>query len=81
MDFTDEGTSKIAIRGKSYIDKNSIVVRFDDEDGESRRLLTFTKTDGVDTQVFEFEKVTGVQKVTFIFLPGCNFDFEWFKFS
>lgn len=81
MDFTNEGTTKVTISGKSYIDKNSIIIRFEGKDGESRSLLTFTKSEDITNQVFEIKKTTDVHKVTFIFLPGCDFDFESFKFS
>lgn len=81
MDFTAEGTSKLVIHGHSPIDKNTIHIRFAGEDGQSNQLVEFTKSEGYEERVFELERVTGVQKVIFIFLPGSQFDFDWFRFE
>lgn len=81
MDFTAEGTSKLVIYGRSPIDKNTIHIRFAGEDGQSNQLVEFTHSEGYEERVFELEQVSGVQKVTFIFLPGSQFDFGWFRFE
>lgn len=82
MDFSSEGASRIVIYGKSPIDKNTIHIRFTDEDGETtNQLIDFTHSEEYEERVFELEKISGRQKVTFIFLPGCNFDFGWFRFK
>ena len=81
IDFTSDGASKIVIYGKSPIDKNTIHIRFTNAEGQSNQLIEFTYTDEYVERVFELEKVTGSQKVTFIFLPGCRFDFGWFRFE
>ncbi|CAM3606651.1 glycoside hydrolase family 2 TIM barrel-domain containing protein [Marinicrinis lubricantis] len=81
MDFTEAGTSKLTIYGRSPIDKNTIHIRFSGEGGESNQLVEFTQSEGYEERVFDLERVTGVQKVTFIFLPGSNFDFGWFRFE
>ncbi|PAF31248.1 glycoside hydrolase family 2 TIM barrel-domain containing protein [Paenibacillus sp. 7516] len=81
MDFTAEGTSKLVIYGRSPIDKNTIHIRLAGEDGQSNQLVEFTHSEGYEERVFELEQVSGVQKVTFIFLPGSQFDFGWFRFE
>ncbi|MFD1136601.1 hypothetical protein [Paenibacillus urinalis] len=81
MDFTAEGASRVVFYGSSPIDKNTIHIRFAGPDGESNQLVEFTQSNGYEEQVFELETVTGQQKVTFIFLPGSNFDFGWFRFE
>jgi len=81
MDFADKGTSGIKIYGKSHIDKNSIIIRFVSKDGERRQLIEFAKSDNCEEQVLEIENVSGICQVSFIFLPGCNFDFGWFRFE
>ncbi|MCM3204132.1 glycoside hydrolase family 2 TIM barrel-domain containing protein [Paenibacillus illinoisensis] len=81
MDFTAEGTSKLVIYGRSPIDKNTIHIRFAGENGQSNQLVEFTHSEGYEERVFELEQVSGVQKVTFIFLPGSQFDFGWFRFE
>lgn len=81
FDFTSKGAVKLRIFGKSPIDKNTIHIRFANEEGGSNQIIEFTKADKYEERVFTLEKVTGIQKVTFIFLPGCNFDFGWFSFE
>ncbi len=81
MDYAAGGASRIVIFGRSPIDKNTIQIRFEGADGESSQLVEFIHSDGYVERAFELERVTGVQKVTFIFLPGSNFDFGWFRFE
>ena len=81
MDFSDEGSIMLIIHGKSHIDKNSIIIVTENEKGKSQQLISFKKTEGLSTQSFEIKKIKGYYKVTFIFLPGSNFDFSWFRFS
>ncbi|MDC3416897.1 glycoside hydrolase family 2 TIM barrel-domain containing protein [Aquibacillus salsiterrae] len=81
MDFTDQGATKLVVNGKSPIDKNTIHVKFANEDGESTQIVEFNYSDEIEERVFDLEKVTGMQKVTFVFLPGSNFDFSWFRFE
>lgn len=80
LDFTEEGVTKISIFGKTPLEKNTIHILFEDEEGEMRQIVEFTKTERYEERVFELEKITGKKDVTFLFLPGSNFDFGWFKF-
>lgn len=81
MEFAAEGSAKIEIYGRSNIDKNTIHIRFSNQDGSINQIVEFTHSEEYEKQVFELEKVTGIQNVTFIFLPGCDFDFGWFRFE
>ena len=82
MDFGECGVSKINIYGRSEIDKNSINILFEDKDGnKNKQLIEFKHSDDYEEREFELEKVNGIQKVTFVFLPGCKFDFGWFRFQ
>ncbi|WP_272040128.1 glycoside hydrolase family 2 TIM barrel-domain containing protein [Paenibacillus sp. JJ-100] len=81
MDFTSEGASKLVIYGASPIDKNTIHIRFSGADGQHNQLVEFTQSKGYEERSFELERVSGEQKVTFIFLPGSQFDFGWFRFE
>ncbi|MCP1135803.1 DUF4982 domain-containing protein [Paenibacillus polysaccharolyticus] len=81
MDFTSEGASKLVIYGASAIDKNTIHIRFSGADGQSNQLVEFIQSEGYEERTFELEPVYGEQKVTFIFLPGSQFDFGWFRFE
>ena len=81
LNFAGEGATNLTIFGRSHHDKNTIQVSFLSDEGETKQMIEFTKTDKFEEKVFEIEKVTGIQKVTFIFLPGCYFDFGWFRFE
>ena len=80
MDFARQGFSKIIICGRSRIDKSTIHVRFHSEDGEVNQLVDFSYSDDFVIREFPLKSVQGKQKVTFVFLPGSNFDFKWFQF-
>ncbi|WP_090237123.1 hypothetical protein [Fictibacillus solisalsi] len=77
----NEAGWEVVPNGHSTIDKNTIHIRFENADGESRQMVEFSHSNGDDERVFNLEKVTGIQKVTFVFLPGSNFDFNWFRFE
>ncbi|WP_246599486.1 hypothetical protein [Clostridium lacusfryxellense] len=81
MDFTIDGSTKLVVFGRSPIDKNTINIQFASNEGQSNQLVEFTQSDEYEERAFELEKIAGIQKVTFIFLPGCNFDFGWFRFE
>ncbi|MDP4090529.1 MAG: glycoside hydrolase family 2 TIM barrel-domain containing protein, partial [Bacillota bacterium] len=81
MDFTSSGASKLVVCGRSPIDKNTIHIHFAGDEGESTQLVEFTQSNDYEERVFEISRVAGVQNVTFIFLPGSNFDFGWLRFE
>ncbi|MFC5467050.1 glycoside hydrolase family 2 TIM barrel-domain containing protein [Lederbergia graminis] len=80
MDFTTDGATKLVINGRTPIN-NTIHVRFTSETEESNQIVEFIKSDEYVERIFELEKIPGLQKVTFVFLPGSNFDFKAFKFE
>lgn len=81
MDF-GEGVSRLIIKGTSYIEVNTLNIIFTDADGkQTRQMLGFEHTDGPEEKAFDIERVSGLNKVTFVFLPGSRFDFEWFRFE
>ncbi|MBQ9766755.1 MAG: DUF4982 domain-containing protein [Lachnospiraceae bacterium] len=81
MDFGEQGTAKITICGKSRLPKNTIHVRFHGDSGDINEIAEFTGSEEYVEQTFELTKVTGKNTVNFVFLPGCDFDFKWFKFE
>ncbi|XEC94461.1 hypothetical protein AB6A23_24620 [Paenibacillus tarimensis] len=44
-------------------------------------MVEFVRTEGYEEQAFHWTHVKGMQKVTFLFLPGSNSDFGWFRFT
>lgn len=81
LDFEKAGVSQLIVCGKTPLEVNTIHVQFRDGEQESRQILEFTKTNAYQEQSFTLDQVTGKQNVTFIFLPGSDFDFAWFRFK
>ena len=82
MDFGDDGAAKIRICGATPLPSNTIQIRFNDDAGnEQIQVVEFANANTYEEQEFTIDKVAGLNQVSFIFLPGCQFDFKWFKFS
>ena len=82
MNFGDNGTTTLTICGKSNTPNNTINIKFFAADGtSSTQVIEFTHTNDYEEKTFTLQKVTGRQKISFVFLPGSDFDFKWFKFS
>lgn len=79
MDFGLEGAGKITVCGSTPLGKNTIILRFVSGQEEERRMLEFSGEDKMQT--FVFDKIYGMQTVSFVFLPGSDFDFHWFRFE
>ena len=78
MDFGAGGRAALEITGSTPLDLNPIQVRFSGAEGElSTQECPFQ---GSGAQRFELEIPAGASAVTFVFLPGCDFDFERFRF-
>jgi beta-galactosidase len=81
MDFGEKGFTKLTICGHCPIDQNTIHIRFHGDSGDYNELAEFSHTSDFEEQTFDLQSETGMQTVTFIFLPGSNFDFKWFHFE
>ena len=82
MDFGEAGAANLTICGKSNSENNTINIKFFATDGtSSTQVIEFPHTDDYEEKTFEIKPVTGEQKISFVFLPGSNFDFKWFRFS
>lgn len=65
MDFSDNGTSKIVIYGRSPIDKNTIHIKFENNEGQSNQIIEFTYSDKYEEKVFELKKIKANAKSYF----------------
>lgn len=81
MDFGEKEISKLTICGRTPLAKNTIHIRFAGSFGEVKQIAEFTCSDQYTEQQFSITGVTGKNKVSFVFLPGCDFDFRWFQFE
>lgn len=80
MDFAS-GTSKIIINGRTPNEKNTIQLRYTNEDGtKTTQVLEFDNSSEYVEREFILDKITKKADINFVFLPGSNFDFSWFKF-
>ena len=79
MDFSKTEATKLYICGRTPLNLNSIQVKFDDSNDV--QMIGFSKAADFEVQEFTLQNVNARQKVSFIFLPGCNFDFKWFRFA
>ncbi|WP_341869778.1 DUF4982 domain-containing protein [Paenibacillus protaetiae] len=80
MDFGGAGAGKLILCGASPIDNNTIHIQFSGEQGEMKQIVEFAYSGGYTEREFPLERVTGLQTVTFVFLPGSQFHFKWFRF-
>ena len=82
MDFGETGCCGIRITGRSPLPANTVHLMFAAADGgeTERRVVEFGPQADWGEQTFTFEPVTGARQVTFLFLPGTQFDFDSFTF-
>lgn len=80
MDFGDCRKALLTIDGVTPLKENPITVRFQNEAGECLAALAQFKGTERGEQTFEVEVLPGVCTVSFVFLPGCQFDFYGFTF-
>jgi beta-galactosidase len=82
MNFGENSATSLTVCGKSNTENNTINIKFFDSDGKSTtQVIEFSHTDKYEEKKFEIESVKGNKKISFVLLPGCNFDFKWFKFE
>lgn len=80
MDFGETGICGIKICGRTPLACQAVHIRFLTPEGERRQLVEFLHTEEMNEMEFSLECVTGIQDVAFEFLPGSQFDFQWFQF-
>ncbi len=82
LDFGD-GASRITICGKTPNAENPVQIRYTCEGAEQQaQLVKFPKSGEYCEKSFALEKIAGrVTNLSFVFMPGSNFDFDWFRFE
>lgn len=81
MNFGDEKPSHVNISGRAVGEKNTIHILFDTDKGSTREILEVEATDDITDHTFDISNIEGDGTVTFVFLPGSNFDMKSFRFS
>ena len=80
FDFTDRQPTRLIIKGRSALAKNSIHFKFTNEE----TALTLCEFEGAECYTerdFNITGVSGKGEVSFTFLPGTDFDFKSFRFE
>ena len=81
MDFGGSGSVLLEIEGETPLEINTVTVRIRNEQGEEITGIADFAGRGARIQQFPVQVPAGVCSVSFVFLPGSNFDFEGFRFS
>lgn len=80
FDFDDFAADKIFICGRSLQPVNSIHI-LAKGDEERRILAEFAGTESYEIREFSLGELHGKWEISFLFLPGSNFDFRDFSFG
>ena len=48
---------------------------------QKSQVIEFEMAEEYTERSFDISPITGVNDVSFVFMPGSNFDFSWFKFE
>lgn len=79
MDFS-KGTKSITVTGRTRHDNDSVHVHFVTEDGvAAQEIIEFPGSGDIISVTHELPDIRGKGTVKFIFLPGCDFDFDSFE--
>ena len=80
MDFGEAREATLCIDGCTPLAENPITIRYQNEAGDMLTALAQFKGEQRGEQCFRVEVLPGVCTVTFVFLPGCQFDFYGFAY-
>ncbi len=83
LNFGDEGAVSVSITGRAPAGANTLQLSFKDpvSADEHKELLEFPGCDEYREVSFNIPLQKGLKELSFIFLPGCNFDMKSFCFK
>ena len=81
LDFGEGGSEALIISGETGNPMNQIQLRYTPAGGAQKTVLLEFQQDGGREQRFDSPKLSGVNDVSFVFMPGSRFDFDWFRFE
>lgn len=81
MDFGEATQAVLLVDGQTTLETNPITVRFTSADGEQLTTLAQFAGTSRGVQRFVLPVLPGMCSVTFVFLPGSQFDFYGFTFQ
>ena len=81
MDF-EEGTGRVVICARTKLPNNTVHIRFRKGAESINKIIEFGYADDYIEREYELTGISGAyDEVLFVFLPGSNFDFKWFRFE
>lgn len=81
LDFGEGGSEALIISGETGNPMNQIQLRYTPAGGAQKTFLLEFQQDGGREQRFDIPKLSGLNDVSFVFMPGSRFDFDWFRFE
>ena len=81
MNFGGLHTVGLTLRGSTPLAVNPVQVRATNAEGEVRVSECAFRGEGPAGQRFTVEVPEGICEIAFVFLPGCQFDFDGFQFE
>lgn len=81
LDFGEGGSEALIISGETGNPMNQIQLRYTPAGGAQKTVLLEFQQNGGREQRFDIPKLSGVNDVSFVFMPGSRFDFDWFRFE
>lgn len=81
MDFGENKAINIMICSRSRYEINPIQIRFTNESETNIQILEVPGSEDYAEQTFSIEPLSGEGNIEFIFLPGSQFDLQYFQFG
>lgn len=81
LDFGGGGSEALIISGETGNPMNQIQLRYTPAGGAQKTVLLEFQQDSGREQRFDIPKLSGLNDVSFVFMPGSRFDFDWFRFE
>lgn len=79
LDFS-EGASKVEIVGSTPNEINAIQIRYNSNGTQKAALVNFKQSENYSAQTFDIDKISGKTQLSFVFMPGTDFNFDSFRF-
>lgn len=81
LDFGTAGAARLTICGETANPMNQIQLRYTPKSGTQKTFLMEFMQNAGREQIFDIPELTGVNDISFVFMPGSKFNFDWFRFE
>lgn len=83
LNFGENGVDSVTIRGKTSNPVNSIQIRCTPKGGSQiTQLAEFEHSEEYVERSFKLDRISGeISEMSFVFMPGSEFGFDWFRFE